>query len=116
MSDFRDSLNPEQQAAYDESVREQALELAKAMRAKGTARSTEDVSGLNVRISEKTGAICFYGWGRFPVTIYAQNLLTLLGAAGDVVDFMRNHAHEISWGRNLERGEGSPFDAPTEED
>jgi hypothetical protein len=47
---------------------------------------------LSMKVSEK-GALSVYGMGRFPVTLYKEQWLKLLGIAEDIKQFIADHAH-----------------------
>lgn len=53
-------------------------------------------SGSNVRmkVSEK-GALSVYGMGRFPVTLYKEQWLKLLGLADDIRAFIAAHDTQL---------------------
>ena len=44
-------------------------------------------SGIRMKVSEK-GAISIYGMGRFPVTLYKEQWLTLLDMSDDIRAFI----------------------------
>ena len=44
-------------------------------------------SGIRLKVSEK-GAVSVYGMGRFPVTLYKEQWLKLLGMADDIKAFI----------------------------
>jgi hypothetical protein len=44
-------------------------------------------STMSFKVSEK-GAVSVYGLGRFPVTLYAQQMERLLGAAPEIIAFI----------------------------
>lgn len=52
-------------------------------------------STLSCRVSEK-GALSVYGLGRFPVTLYAAQWEKLLMASGELLDFLHDHAGELT--------------------
>ena len=45
-------------------------------------------AGLRMKVSEK-GALSIYGMGRFPVTIYKEQWLKLLGMADEIRGFIK---------------------------
>lgn len=53
-----------------------------ALKKKPAARGT-----LSMKVSEK-GALSIYGMGRFPVTLYKEQWLKLLGIADDIKKFI----------------------------
>lgn len=108
MDNFRDNLDPEQRDAYDEAIEEAKREGAKSV--PRTGRRTDAVGDLNVKIGAK-GAISLYGWAKFPVTIFAPNLITLLSNGDALREYMVANSHKLSWGKGQEFGE----DAPSEE-
>lgn len=45
---------------------------------------------LSMKVSEK-GALSIYGMGRFPVTLYKEQWLKLLGIADDIKQFIEDN-------------------------
>ena len=43
---------------------------------------------LSMKVSEK-GALSIYGMGRFPVTLYKEQWLKILGMADEIKDFIQ---------------------------
>jgi hypothetical protein len=50
--------------------------------------------GLYLRVSEK-GGVSVYGLGRFPVTLYQEQWLKLLGMADEIRQFIEDHSGEL---------------------
>lgn len=48
--------------------------------------------GLSYKVSEK-GALSVYGMGRFPVTLYKEQWIKLLGVAEDIKEFIKQNDH-----------------------
>jgi hypothetical protein len=49
--------------------------------------------GIRMKVSEK-GAVSIYGMGRFPVTLYKEQWLKLLGMSSEIRNFIaENDAH-----------------------
>ena len=57
-------------------------ELAK-LRAENDALKARKEKGITIKVSEK-GALCVYGIGRFPVSLYRSQWLKVLDAAEDI--------------------------------
>ena len=95
-----DTLTPEQRAAVE----------AELTKRKPAGRSTDAVGSLNVRVSEK-GAISFYGFGRFPITVYAKALLQILAEADTIRQYLVDHKDTIVWKAKAEAGEHAPEDS-----
>ena len=55
---------------------------------KGPSRS------VTMKVSAK-GALSVYGMGRFPVTLYKEQWLRLLGMADEIKKFIDNHSDEL---------------------
>lgn len=53
---------------------------------------TSTVNGL--KVSEK-GAVSVYGLGRFPVTLYASQMLNLLDKRDEIVEFIAANADKL---------------------
>ncbi len=49
---------------------------------------------LTLRVSDK-GALSVYGMGRFPVTLYKEQWVKLLGIAEEIKHFIRDHDREL---------------------
>ncbi|MGE4232378.1 MAG: hypothetical protein AB7F43_03525 [Bacteriovoracia bacterium] len=49
---------------------------------------------LSMKVSEK-GAVSVYGMGRFPVTLYKEQWLKLLGIAEDLKKFIAENDHRL---------------------
>jgi hypothetical protein len=52
------------------------------------AESSKSVRGLSLKVSEK-GALCVYGLGRFPVTLYKSQWSRLLAEAETISAFLK---------------------------
>jgi hypothetical protein len=50
--------------------------------------------GTPLRVSDK-GGVSVYGLGRFPVTLYKEQWLRLLGMADEIRAFIREHEGEL---------------------
>lgn len=107
MSEFVNSLNPEQLAAFEaEMTRVREEESSKRP---PSGRRTDACGNLNLKIG-KAHAISFYGWGRFPVTTFAPNLLTILNHADALREYMVANKDSLSWGKGTEVGDEAPSD------
>ena len=49
---------------------------------------------LSMKVSEK-GALSVYGMGRFPVTLYKEQWLKLLGIATEIKQFIADHDSQL---------------------
>ena len=49
---------------------------------------------LEFRVGEK-GGVSVYGLGRFPVTLYYEQWIRLLNAAGDLKSFLEENKHHL---------------------
>jgi hypothetical protein len=54
----------------------------------------EATQGLSMKVSGK-GALSVYGLGRFPVTLYKEQWLRLLGMSDDIREFIRIHDDQL---------------------
>lgn len=68
-------------------------ELAR-LRAENEALRARARSGSLLRVSDK-GGVSVYGLGRFPVTLYKEQWLKLLGMADEIRAFIREHEAEL---------------------
>jgi len=74
----------------DESVE---AELAR-LRAENAALKNRERRAGTLRVSDK-GGVSVYGLGRFPVTLYKEQWLRLLGMADEIRAFIREHDSEL---------------------
>ena len=51
-----------------------------------------------LKVSEK-GAISIYGFGRFPITVYAFVLRAILGLAPEIEDFIAKNDTRLAWAK-----------------
>jgi hypothetical protein len=58
------------------------------LRAENAQLKNKDKGGLTLKVSEK-GGLSLYGMGRFPVTLYKEQWLRILGCAADIEAFIR---------------------------
>ena len=67
-----------------------------------TARLKADMGKvMTMKVSEK-GAISFYGFGRFPITIYVKNLLTLFERMDEIKAFIDANKEKLVWCKKAE--------------
>ena len=57
------------------------------LRAENEALKAKVTRATSIKVSEK-GAVSVYGLGRFPVTLYKEQWLRLLGMADDIKKFI----------------------------
>ena len=50
--------------------------------------------GVSLKVSEK-GGLSVYGLGRFPVTLYKEQWVKLLGMADEIRAFIKEHDSEL---------------------
>jgi hypothetical protein len=60
-----------------------------SLKSKKPARGT-----LSLKVSQK-GALSLYGMGRFPVTLYKEQWLKLIGFSEDIKTFIDQHDSEL---------------------
>jgi hypothetical protein len=60
------------------------------LRAENEALKTPKRGGLFMKISEK-GALSVYGLGRFPVTLYKEQWLRLLGISDEIKSYIQEN-------------------------
>ena len=51
-------------------------------------------AGLSLKVSEK-GGLSVYGLGRFPVTLYQEQWLKLLGLGDEIRAFIQEHQSQL---------------------
>jgi hypothetical protein len=64
------------------------------LRAENAQLKTKDKSGITLKVSEK-GAVSLYGMGRFPVTLYKEQWLRILGNAPEIEAFIRDNESRL---------------------
>jgi len=60
------------------------------LRAENAQLKNKDKGGVTLKVSEK-GAVSLYGMGRFPVTLYKEQWLRILGNASEIQAFIRDN-------------------------
>ena len=50
--------------------------------------------GVSLKVSEK-GGLSVYGLGRFPITLYKEQWIKLLGLSDEIRAFLREHDAEL---------------------
>lgn len=53
---------------------------------------------VTIKVSPK-GALSFYGFGRFPLTIYAKNIQEIFERKVEIEKFIEDHREKLSWGK-----------------
>ncbi len=64
------------------------------LRAENAALKRPERGKLSLRVSEK-GALSIYGMGRFPVTLYKEQWLKLLGIAEEIKAFIEANSDRL---------------------
>jgi hypothetical protein len=64
------------------------------LRAENVQLKNKEKSGLTLKVSEK-GAVSLYGMGRFPVTLYKEQWLRILGNASEIETFIRDNESRL---------------------
>ena len=64
------------------------------LRNENEALKKTSAKGLSLKVSEK-GALSVYGLGRFPVTLYKEQWVKLLGMAGDITAFIKANEDKL---------------------
>jgi hypothetical protein len=62
--------------------------------AKNAQLKSKDKGGITLKVSEK-GAVSLYGMGRFPVTLYKEQWLRILGNAPEIEAFIRDNESRL---------------------
>ena len=62
------------------------------LRAENEQLKSKSVRGLSLKVSEK-GGVSLYGIGRFPVTLYKEQWLKILGMTAEIETFLRENDH-----------------------
>ena len=64
------------------------------LRAENDQLKTKSVRGLSLKVSEK-GAVSLYGVGRFPVTLYKEQWMKVLGMKDEIEKFLQANASSL---------------------
>jgi hypothetical protein len=64
------------------------------LRAENEALKAKVTRATSIKVSEK-GAVSVYGLGRFPVTLYKEQWLKLLGMADDIRKFIAQNESRL---------------------
>jgi hypothetical protein len=64
------------------------------LRAENAQLKNKDKSGITLKVSEK-GTVSLYGMGRFPVTLYKEQWLRILGNAPEIEAFIRDNESRL---------------------
>ena len=63
-------------------------------RRQGSLRAVSAAAGTRIKVSDK-GGVSVYGLGRFPVTLYQEQWLKLLGMADDIRAFIAANEQQL---------------------
>lgn len=77
-------------------TREQMQQEIDRLKAEATALKTQMGRAISMKVSDK-GAVSIYGFGRFPLTIYAKNMQKLLGMSDEINKFIEDNKDKLSW-------------------
>jgi hypothetical protein len=64
------------------------------LRAENDQLKNKSVRGLSLKVSEK-GALSLYGVGRFPVTLYKEQWMKVLGMKDEIEKFLQANASSL---------------------
>jgi hypothetical protein len=64
------------------------------LRAENAQLKNKDKGGITLKVSEK-GAVSLYGMGRFPVTLYKEQWLRILGNASEIEAFIHDNESRL---------------------
>jgi hypothetical protein len=64
------------------------------LRAENETLKARSSKGISLKVSEK-GALSVYGLGRFPVTLYKEQWLKLLGMVDDIRKFISENESKL---------------------
>jgi hypothetical protein len=64
------------------------------LRAENDQLKNKSVRGLSMKVSEK-GALSLYGVGRFPVTLYKEQWIKVLGMKDEIEKFLQANASQL---------------------
>jgi hypothetical protein len=71
------------------------LEQIALLTAENEALKAKKQRTLSLKVSDK-GALSVYGMGRFPVTLYPEQWMKLIGISEDIKNFINEHKAEFS--------------------
>jgi hypothetical protein len=64
------------------------------LRTENAQLKNKDKGGITLKVSEKS-AVSLYGMGRFPVTLYKEQWLRILGNASEIETFIRDNESRL---------------------
>jgi hypothetical protein len=64
------------------------------LRTENAQLKNKDKGGITLKVSEKS-AVSLYGMGRFPVTLYKEQWLRILGNAPEIETFIRDNESRL---------------------
>jgi hypothetical protein len=64
------------------------------LRAENDQLKNKSVRGMSLKVSEK-GALSLYGVGRFPVTLYKEQWIKVLGMKDEIEKFLQANASSL---------------------
>lgn len=64
------------------------------LKAENAKLAAKKAASVKLKVSEK-GAVSIYGLGRFPVTLYREQMETLLGKADEIRQFIADNAARL---------------------
>lgn len=73
---------------FSDSNEDMKAELERLRAENQALKKAPERGSLSLKVSEK-GALSVYGMGRFPVTLYKEQWLKLLGIADQIQDFIK---------------------------
>jgi hypothetical protein len=85
-------INPEMGDFMSEDMKAELERLRAENEALKTKKSSSGT--LSMKVSEK-GALSVYGMGRFPVTLYKEQWLKLLGISDEIKEFIKNNESRL---------------------
>lgn len=75
-------------------TREELQAQIEALKAQNLELLKEERATFRMKVSEK-GAISVYGFGRFPVTLYKEQMETLIKHVPDIQKFIAEHVGQL---------------------
>lgn len=95
------------QAQIDALVAKAVAEAIAAKDAQIAAMKASAQRTMSYKVSEK-GAVSVYGFGKFPVTLYASNMVRFLNAKDDIIAFMEANKNTLIWTKGQLPGVDAP--------
>ena len=95
------------QKEFEAAIAKAVSEAIASKDAQIAALKAASVRAMSYRVSEKN-AVSVYGFGRFPVTLYASNMVRFLNEKAAIIAFMEENKTKLVWTKGSLPGVDAP--------